>query len=95
MNITVCAKFVPNPTGTPELGPDNRLIRSAGDGALDPGDEYGLELALQLVEAGGGEVTVVSMGPDEALSGVQRALAMGAHKACSSPTTRCAAPTRW
>jgi len=81
MNITVCAKFVPNPTGTPELGSDNLLIRSAGDGALDPGDEYGLELALQLVEAGGGEVTVVSMGPDEALSGVQRALAMGAHKA--------------
>ena len=51
-----------------------------GDGALDPGDEYGLELALQLVEAGGGEVTVVSMGPAEALAGVQRALAMGAHR---------------
>jgi electron transfer flavoprotein beta subunit len=80
MNITVCTKFVPNPTGTPELGPDNRLIRDAGDGALDPGDEYGLELALQLVEASGGEVTVVSMGPEEALAGVQRALAMGAHK---------------
>jgi electron transfer flavoprotein beta subunit len=81
MNITVCAKFVPNPTGTPELGPDNLLIRTAGDGALDPGDEYGLELALQLAEAAGGEVTVVSMGPDEALAGVQRALAMGAHRA--------------
>jgi electron transfer flavoprotein beta subunit len=81
MNITVCAKFVPNPTGTPELGPDNLLVRTAGDGALDPGDEYGLELALQLTEANGGEVTVVSMGPDEALAGVQRALAMGAHKA--------------
>ena len=81
MNITVLAKFVPNPTGTPELGPDNLLVRTAGDGALDPGDEYGLELALQLAEAAGGEVTVVSMGPDEALAGVQRALAMGAHKA--------------
>jgi electron transfer flavoprotein beta subunit len=80
MNITVCTKFVPNPTGTPELGPDNLLIRSGGDGALDPGDEYGLELALQLCEAAGGEVTVVSMGPAEALAGVQRALAMGAHK---------------
>jgi electron transfer flavoprotein beta subunit len=80
MDITVCAKFVPNPTGTPELGPDDLLIRDAGDGALDPGDEYGLELALQLVEAGGGEVTVVSMGPEEALAGVQRALAMGAHR---------------
>ena len=81
MNITVLAKFVPNPTGTPELGPDNLLVRTSGDGALDPGDEYGLELALQLAEASGGEVTVVSMGPDEALAGVQRALAMGAHKA--------------
>ena len=80
MNVTVLAKFVPNPTGTPSLGPDNLLIRDAGDGALDPGDEYGLELALQLVEAGGGEVTVVSMGPPEALAGVQRGLAMGAHK---------------
>ena len=73
-------KFVPNPTGTPSLGPDNLLIRNAGDGALDPGDEYGLELALQLVESGGGEVTVVSMGPAEALTGVQRGLAMGAHR---------------
>ena len=90
MNITVCTKFVPNPTGTPELGPDNLLIRDAGDGALDPGDEYGLELALQLAEASGGEVTVVSMGPDEALAGVQRALAMGAHKGVliTDPTLR-------
>ena len=80
MNVTVLAKFVPNPTGTPQLGPDNLLVRDAGDGALDPGDEYGLELALQLVEAGGGEVTVVSMGPEEALAGVQRGLAMGAHR---------------
>ena len=46
MNVTVLAKFVPNPTGTPQLGPDNLLVRDAGDGALDPGDEYGLELAL-------------------------------------------------
>ena len=80
MNITVLAKYVPNPTGTPELGPDNLLIRTGGDGALDPGDEYGLELALQLTEADGGEVTVVSMGPEQALAGVQRALAMGAHQ---------------
>jgi electron transfer flavoprotein beta subunit len=80
MNVTVLAKYVPNPQGTPTLGPDNLLVRDAGDGALDPGDEYGLELALQLAEAGGGEVTVVSMGPDEAIAAVRRALAMGAHK---------------
>jgi electron transfer flavoprotein beta subunit len=78
MNVLVFTKFVPNPQGTPTMGPDHLLVRDAGDGALDPGDEYGLELALQLTEAGGGQVTAVSMGPEDALAGVQRALAMGA-----------------
>jgi electron transfer flavoprotein beta subunit len=77
VNVIVFTKYVPNPQGTPELGPDHLLVRS-GDGALDPGDEYGLEAALQLVERDGGEVVVVSMGPEEAAAGVQRALAMGA-----------------
>ena len=80
MNVVVCTKYVPNPQGTPELGPDHLLIRTGEDGALDPGDEFGVELALQLVEAHGGEVTAVSMGPDDAVSAVQRALAMGAHR---------------
>ncbi len=78
MNVLVFTKFVPNPQGTPELGPDNLLIRTAGDGALDPGDEYGLELGLQLTEASGGQVTAISMGPEEATAAIQRALAMGA-----------------
>ncbi len=81
MNIVVLAKYVPEPLGTPRLGPDNLLVRSGVDGALDPGDEYGLELGLQLVEAHGGEVTVVSMGPEEAAAAIQRALAMGADRA--------------
>jgi electron transfer flavoprotein beta subunit len=80
MNVTVLAKYVPEPQGTPTLGPDHLLVRSGVDGALDPGDEYGVEAALQLAEATGGEVTVVSMGPEEAVAGVQRALAMGAHR---------------
>jgi electron transfer flavoprotein beta subunit len=90
VNVTVLTKFVPNPTGTPQLGPDNLLVRDGGDGALDPGDEYGLELALQLVEGSGGEVAVVSMGPEEALAAVQRALAMGAHRGVliSDPSLR-------
>ena len=81
MNVAVFVKWVPQPEGTPELGPDHRLVRAGVDGALDPGDEYSVEAALQLVEAHGGEVTLISMGPDEALPAVQRALAMGAHGA--------------
>ncbi len=80
MNIVVFVKWVPAPEGTPELGPDHRLVRAGAEGALDPGDEFGVEAALQLAEAHGGEVTAISMGPEEALPAVHRALAMGAHR---------------
>ncbi len=80
MNVVVFVKWVPEPEGTPTLGPEHRLVRAGVEGALDPGDEYGVEAALEITEAQGGEVTVISMGPDEALPAVQRALAMGAHR---------------
>ncbi len=80
MNVVVFVKWVPSSDGTPALGPDHRLVRADAEGALDPGDEYGIEAALQLTEAHGGEVTAISMGPAEALPAVQRALAMGAHR---------------
>lgn len=80
MNVVALAKYIPDPSGTPQLGADGLLVREGVGGALDPGDEYGLELALQLAEAGGGEVTVVSMGPPEAVTAVRRGLAMGAHR---------------
>jgi electron transfer flavoprotein beta subunit len=78
MDVVVCTKYVPS--DTPTLGPDHLVVRSGVDGMLDPGDEYGVELALQLTERHGGEVTVVSMGPDEAGRAIQRALAMGAQR---------------
>jgi electron transfer flavoprotein beta subunit len=81
MNVIVLVKYIPNPTGTPKLGPDFCLVREGEEGALDPGDEPGVEAGLQLTEQAGGEVTVVTMGPEPALAGVRRALSMGAHRA--------------
>jgi electron transfer flavoprotein beta subunit len=81
VNVVVLTKWVPEPEGTPTIGDDGLLVRDGADGALDPGDEYGLEAALQLVEtAGEGEVTLISMGPEVAHGALQRGLAMGAHK---------------
>ncbi|MDP9297060.1 MAG: electron transfer flavoprotein subunit beta/FixA family protein [Actinomycetota bacterium] len=80
VNVVALVKYVPNPQGTPRLGPDDLLVRQGVDGALDPGDEYGVETALQIAEAGGGEVLALSMGPDEANAAIQRALAMGADR---------------
>ena len=80
MNVVALVKYIPNPTGTPQMGDDFRLKREGVEGGLDPGDEHGVEAALQLAEQTGGEVTVVSMGPEPAVGAVRRALSMGAHK---------------
>jgi electron transfer flavoprotein beta subunit len=81
LNIVVCVKHIPNPNLPAELNEDGRLKREGVEGVLDPGDEFGVEAALQLKEAHGGEVTLVSMGPSDAMEAIRRALAMGADKA--------------
>jgi len=48
---------------------------------INPYDEYAVEEAIKLKEEHGGEVTVVSVGPDRAESSLRTALAMGADKA--------------
>jgi electron transfer flavoprotein beta subunit len=78
MQIVVLVKYVPEPLGTPTLGDDLLLVREGVDGALDPGDEYAVEAALQLAEAHSGEVTLVSMGPEVAMSAIRKGLSMGA-----------------
>lgn len=80
MNVVVLAKYVPEPQGVPKMGPDFLLVREGVEGALDPGDEYALEAGLQIAESSGGEVTVVSMGPEPAMAAIRRALSMGAHR---------------
>jgi len=54
------------------------------DGAefiINPYDEYAVEEAIQVREAQGGEVTVISIGSQEAVTQLRTALAMGADKA--------------
>ena len=81
MNVVVLSKFVPNPEGVPEMGDDFLLKREGVEGSLDPGDEFGVEAGLQLADATGGEVTVVSMGPEAgATQAIRKALSMGAAK---------------
>lgn len=78
MKVIVLVKYVPEPQGTPTLGRDFLLVREGVDGALDPGDEFAVEAALQLVEAHGGEVTLVSMGPEVATGALRKGFSMGA-----------------
>jgi electron transfer flavoprotein beta subunit len=81
MKVVVCVKQIPDPNTTGQLDPTTHFLKREGvEAALDPGDEFGVEAGLQLVEAHGGEVTVVSMGPERGLDAVRKALAMGAAK---------------
>jgi electron transfer flavoprotein beta subunit len=79
MNIVVTVKQIPDPNVAPQLD-GNRLKREGVAGVLDPGDEFGIEAGLQIAQAHGGEVTVVSMGPPQAMEAVRKALSMGAAK---------------
>lgn len=79
MQVVVLVKYVPEPLGTPTLGGDLLLVREGVEGALDPGDEYAVEAGLRVVESAGGEVALVSMGPEVAMSAIRKGLSMGAH----------------
>ena len=79
MNIVVCVKHIPDPNLPPEMDGD-RLKREGVQGVLDPGDEFGVEAGLQLKEEHGGEVTVVTMGPAQAMEAIRRGLSMGADR---------------
>ncbi|MBJ7594713.1 MAG: electron transfer flavoprotein subunit beta/FixA family protein [Candidatus Dormibacteraeota bacterium] len=80
MNVVVCVKQVPDPNSPGQLDPGTHTLKRDGELVLDPGDEFGVEAGLQLAEKHGGEVTVVSMGPDRGVDAVRKALAMGAAK---------------
>jgi electron transfer flavoprotein beta subunit len=54
------------------------LERESVEGVMNELDEYAVEEALRLAEAHGGEVTVVTMGPEKASETVRKALSMGA-----------------
>ena len=82
MNIVVCAKQIPDPASPGELDPDDHTLKRDGKLILDESDMYGVEMALQLVDAaGGGEVALLSMAPNGEVGGLRTALAMGAAKA--------------
>jgi electron transfer flavoprotein beta subunit len=72
-------KPVPDPASLGErLGPDSRLDRAGVPAVVNGNDEYALEAGLKLVEAHGGEVTLLSMAPASAPETMRKALAMGA-----------------
>jgi electron transfer flavoprotein beta subunit len=81
MHVIVCVKQIPDPASPGALDPSTNTLKRDGKLILDESDSYGVEMALQLVDAaGGGEVSLISMAPNGEVSGMRTALAMGAAK---------------
>jgi len=75
-------KQIPDPADPGELDPETKTLKRDVKLILDESDSYGVEMALQLVDAAGdGEVHLVSMAPNNEVSGLRTALAMGADSA--------------
>jgi electron transfer flavoprotein beta subunit len=81
VNIVVCVKQVVDTEAEKRLDPESWRLDRSVDAVLNPYDEYAVEEALLLKEAGEGEVTVLCMGPEEADDAIRKALAMGADSA--------------
>jgi electron transfer flavoprotein beta subunit len=84
MNIVVCVKQVPDTWAEKKLSDSDKTVDREGvEGVMNELDEYAIEEALRIKEAGGGEgeVTVLTMGPEKAVETIRKALSMGVDQA--------------
>lgn len=80
MNIVVCLKQTFD-TEEKITIKDGQINEDGVEFIINPYDEYAVEEAIKLKEQFGGEVTVITIGPDRAENALRTALAMGADKA--------------
>jgi electron transfer flavoprotein beta subunit len=82
MKIAVCIKQVPDTETRIRIAPDGKgILESDVNWIVSPYDEFAIEEALKIKEAKGGEVVLVSLGPDRVQSALRSGLAMGADAA--------------
>jgi len=78
VNVLVCVKRVPESSGEVLLSEDAQSVDARHVGyTVSPHEECAVELATQIAGATGGQATVVSLGPADALEQLRNALAVG------------------
>jgi electron transfer flavoprotein beta subunit len=81
LNIVVCIKQVPDTTQV-RIDPEtNTLVREGIPAIINPFDTPAIEAAVQLKERYGGTVTLLCMGPPQAVEALQKALSFDADQA--------------
>ena len=78
MRLIVLVKQVPDTTEVKLDPKTGSLIREGIESIINPDDRHALEAAIGLKGAHGGKITVMSMGPPQAIDAISEALGMGA-----------------
>jgi electron transfer flavoprotein beta subunit len=82
VRILCCVKRVPITGGKMVLTDDEQAIQTRHLGfTISPHEECGVEEAVRIVEADGGEVVVLTLGPAEAEEQLRECMALGADRA--------------
>jgi electron transfer flavoprotein beta subunit len=81
MHIVVCIKQVPDSAQIRVHPVTNTIMRQGVPTIINPYDLFALEEALRLRDRFGGEVTVLTMGPQSAEDSLRKALTFGADRA--------------
>lgn len=78
MKIAVCLKQVPDMESKFKIVDDKKIDESQVAFKINDFDNYAVEAALQLKEKFGGEVIIVTIGPERSAKDIRQAFAMGA-----------------
>ncbi len=82
MRIAVCMKQVPDTEARLRVNREGSWIDEEDVAfVINESDEYALEEALSLAEKSGGEVVVISLGPERVKESLRKGLALGAARA--------------
>jgi electron transfer flavoprotein beta subunit len=81
LHIVVCTKHTPDSEAKMSVDEAGNVSWGESPLIINPWDEYAVEEALVLRDEHGGKVTVISMGPEDALEALKHAVAMGCDEA--------------
>jgi electron transfer flavoprotein beta subunit len=95
LKMILLIKQVPNTQNVKIDHNKGTLIREGVDSIVNPDDLHALEIALQLKDRFGGEITVVTMGPPQAKEGLYECLSMGADKGILLSSAKFAGADTW
>ena len=86
MKLITCVKQVPDTTEVKVDPKTHTLVRDGVPSILNPYDHYAVEECVRIKEeTGEGNVTVITMGPEQARSALMRCLALGADAYITKP----------